>query len=84
MSHADHVALGHGDRLDRDGFGHLACELRDVTLLGCLDEDPLHAELLQLGGPLRAAGCRPRLARATNLGQLPLAFHVIAHMRRVR
>src|SRR5262249_13914175 len=29
--------------------GHHACELRDVTLLGRLDEDPLHAELPQPG-----------------------------------
>ena len=27
---------------------------------------------------------RPRLTRATNLGQRPLAFNAIAHMRRVR
>jgi hypothetical protein len=35
--------------LGAEAFGHPACELRDVTLLGCLDEDSLHAERLQLG-----------------------------------
>jgi len=52
------VAQFGGDRLEvaraskllgAEAFGHLACELRDVTLLGCLDEDSLHAERLQLG-----------------------------------
>jgi hypothetical protein len=53
-----------GDRLEvaraskllgAEAFGHLACELRDVTLLGCLDEDSLHAERLQLGRSRSAA-----------------------------
>src|SRR3954451_3257317 len=53
-----------GDRLEvarppqllgAEAFGHLACELRDVTLLGCLDEDSLHAERLQLGCSRSAA-----------------------------
>src|SRR5215218_10115329 len=53
-----------GDRLEvaraskllgAEAFGHLACELRDVTLLGCLDEDSLHAERLQLRGSRSAA-----------------------------
>ena len=35
--------------LGAEAFGHLACELRDVTLLGRLDEDSLRAEPLQLG-----------------------------------
>lgn len=36
--------------------------------------------------PLRAGGCgcRRRLARAISLGQRHLAFHAIAHVRRVR
>jgi hypothetical protein len=47
-----------GDRLEvaraskllgAEAFGHHACKLRDVTLLGCLDEGSLHAELLQPG-----------------------------------
>jgi hypothetical protein len=47
-----------GDRLEvarasklhgAEAFVHLACELRDVTLLRCPDEDSLRAELLQLG-----------------------------------
>jgi len=51
------VAPG-GDRLEvarpskllgAEAFGHLASDLRDVALLGCLDEDSLHAERLQLG-----------------------------------
>jgi hypothetical protein len=41
--------------LGTEAFGHLACELRDVTLLGCLDEDSLHAERLQLGRSRSAA-----------------------------
>ena len=41
--------------LGAEAFGHLACELRDVTLLGCLDEDSLHAERLQLGRSRSAA-----------------------------
>src|SRR5438034_2038923 len=41
--------------LGAEAFGHLACELRDVTLLGCLDEDSLHAERLQLGRSRLAA-----------------------------
>ena len=36
--------------LRAEAFGHLACELRDVTLLSCPDElSLLHAERLQLG-----------------------------------
>jgi len=35
--------------LGAETFGHPACEFRDVTLLSCLDEDSLHAELLQFG-----------------------------------
>lgn len=35
--------------LGAEAFGHLAFELRDVTLFGRLDEDPLHAERPQLG-----------------------------------
>ena len=47
-----------GDRLEvgrsaelfgAEAAGHLACELRDVTLLRCPDQDSLHTELLQLG-----------------------------------
>jgi hypothetical protein len=38
--------------LGAEAFGHLACEFRDVTLLGCLDEDSLHAERLQISGRL--------------------------------
>jgi hypothetical protein len=47
-----------GDRLEvaraskllgAEAFGHHASELRDVTLLGCLDEGSLHAEFLQPG-----------------------------------
>jgi hypothetical protein len=41
--------------LGAEAFGHLACELRDVTLLGCVDEDSLHAERLQLGCTCSAA-----------------------------
>jgi hypothetical protein len=46
-----------GDRLEvaraskllgAEAFGHLACELRDATLLGCLDEDSLNAERPQV------------------------------------
>src|SRR3954470_14920797 len=38
------------DLLRAEAFGHLACELRDVTLLSCPDELALlHAERLQLG-----------------------------------
>ena len=33
--------------LGAEAVGHLACDLRDVTLLGRLDEDSLHAERLQ-------------------------------------
>src|SRR5919201_1581948 len=52
------VAQFVGDRLEvaraskllgAEAFGHLACELRDVALLGRLDEDSLDAERLQLG-----------------------------------
>src|SRR4051794_37183256 len=36
--------------LRAEAFGHLACELRDVTLLSCPDElSLLHAQPLQLG-----------------------------------
>lgn len=35
--------------LGAETFGHLARELRDVTLLSCLDENSFHAELLQFG-----------------------------------
>jgi hypothetical protein len=41
--------------LGAEAFGHLACELRDVTLLGCVDEDSLHADRLQLGCSCSAA-----------------------------
>src|SRR4051794_26746753 len=41
--------------LGAEASGHLACELRDVTLLGCLDEDSLRAESLQLGCSRSAA-----------------------------
>jgi hypothetical protein len=41
--------------LGAEAFGRLACELRDVTLLGCLDEDSRHAERLQLGRSRSAA-----------------------------
>ena len=34
--------------LGAEAFGHLACDLRDVTPLGRLDEDSLHAERLGL------------------------------------
>src|SRR4051794_24360741 len=52
------VAQLGGDRLEvaraskllgAEALVHLACELRDVTLLGCLDEDFFRAERLQLG-----------------------------------
>jgi hypothetical protein len=52
------IAQLSGDRLEvaraskllgAEAFGHLACELRDVTLLGCPDEDSLRAEPPQLG-----------------------------------
>ena len=48
--------------LGAEAFGHLACELGDVTLLGCLDQDPLHAERLQL-----AAAARPRSGSRSTL-----------------
>jgi hypothetical protein len=41
--------------LGAEALRHLAFELRDVTLLGCLDEDSLYAEALKL-----AAMARPR------------------------
>jgi hypothetical protein len=58
------VAPFAGDRLEvaraskllgAEAFGHLACELRDVTLLSCLDEGSLHAERPQLGRSRSAA-----------------------------
>jgi hypothetical protein len=44
-------------------FGHLAREFREVTLLSCLDEDSLHAELLQFGRNGSAAFWIPLDAR---------------------
>ena len=41
--------------LRAEACGHLACELRDVPLLGCLDEGSLNAERLQLGRSRSAA-----------------------------
>ena len=35
--------------LGAEAFGHLAYELRDISLLGCPDEDSRRAERLQLG-----------------------------------
>jgi hypothetical protein len=35
--------------LGAEALRHLAFELRDVTLLGCLDEDSLYAEAPQAG-----------------------------------
>src|SRR3989442_11036022 len=46
----DRVEVARASKLlGAEAFGHLACELRDVTLLGCLDEDARHAERLQPG-----------------------------------
>src|SRR5205809_6642695 len=52
----DRLEVARASKLLRaEAFGHLACELRDVTLLGCLDENSLHAERLQLGRSRLAA-----------------------------
>src|SRR4051794_3055502 len=52
----DRLEVGRTSKLiGAEAFGHLACELRDVALLGCLDEDSLRAEPLQLGSNRSAA-----------------------------
>jgi hypothetical protein len=46
----DRLEVGSPSKLlGTEAAGHLAGELRDVTLLGRLDEDSFHAKLLQLG-----------------------------------
>ena len=65
------VAQFVGDRLEVAGaskllgaeaFGQLASELRDVTLLGCLDEDPFTPSAFNL-----AAAARPRSGSRSTL-----------------
>ena len=47
---SDRLEVARPSKLLRaEALGHLACELRDVTLLGCPYEDSLRAEPLQLG-----------------------------------
>src|SRR5581483_1219231 len=52
----DWLEVGRSSKLHgTEAPGHLAFELRDVTLLGCLDEDSLNAERLQPGRNRSAA-----------------------------
>ena len=72
----DRLEVARASKLLRaEAFGHLACELRDVTLFGCLDENSLHAERLQLGRSRSAAFRIPLDPRhvATLCGLTPAA-----------
>jgi hypothetical protein len=59
----DRLEVARASKLLRaEAFGHLACELRDVTLLGCLDEDSFPPSAFNL-----AAAARPRSGSRSTL-----------------